>query len=130
MNKRKILVVDDERGFTSMLKLNLEATGSYDVRIENDPQQALPAALQYRPDLVLLDIIMPSLEGPDVAFLLKNNETVRDTPIIFLTATVTKDEVDSQGGKIGGHAFVAKPSSLSVLLGSIEKNLPATSKAD
>jgi len=123
MIKRKILIIDDEKGFTEMLKLNLESTGNYDVRVENDASLAIPTALSFRPDLILLDIIMPSMEGPDVAIEVKNNEHLQDTPIVFLTATVTKEEVDAQEGKIGGHPFVAKPSTLSVLLNSIEENL-------
>lgn len=125
MVKRKIMVVDDEKGFTAMLKLNLESTGQYEVRILNDSSQAVETAVQFKPDLILLDIIMPHYEGPDIAIELKNNMLLKDIPIVFLTATVTKDEVASQGGAIGGHPFVAKPSSLAVLLNSIEKNLSA-----
>ena len=125
MKKRKILVVDDEKGFTAMLSLNLESTGEYEVRVENDPKEALPTALQYKPDLILLDIIMPNMEGPDVAITLKSHKDLKDIPVVFLTATVTKEEVDAQGGRIGGHHFVAKPSRLSDLIYSIEKNLIA-----
>jgi len=123
MNRKRILVVDDERGFTSMLKLNLEATGNYEVDIENEPDQAVRTALECRPDLILLDIIMPSKEGPDVAADIRKDPKLHATPIVFLTATVTKEEVDSQGGVIGGHPFVAKPSNLAVLLHSIETNI-------
>jgi len=123
MKKKKIMIVDDEKGFTSMLKLNLETTNKYEVRIENDPRRAFTSALEFEPDLILLDIVMPSMEGPDVAIELKQNELLRDTPIVFLTATVTKSEVDAQEGNIGGNTFVAKPSNLTVLLESIEKNL-------
>ena len=79
--------------------------------------------LQYRPDLILLDVIMASKEGPDVAIEIKGDPRLKETPIIFLTATVTQQEVDEEGGKIGGQAFVAKPSSLDILLDSIEKNM-------
>jgi len=123
MTKRKILIVDDEKGFTAMLSLNLEATGEYEVKTENDSTHALSAALQYRPDLILLDVIMPSMEGPDVAIAIRNNRSLTGTPIVFLTATVTKDEVESQGGRIGGNSFVAKPSNLETLLSSIEQNI-------
>ncbi len=128
MGRRKILVVDDEKGFTAMLSLNLESTGDYEVRVENNPKSAIPVALQYRPDLILLDIIMPNMEGPDVAIALKKQSELKDIPIVFLTATVTKEEVDAHGGKIGGHHFVAKPSRLSDLIYSIEKNLVAVSE--
>ena len=125
MDKRKILIVDDEKGFTEMLQLNLESTGKYDVRIVNEPQNAVIAALQYQPDLILLDIIMPNMEGPDVAIELKNNPEIKDVPIVFLTATVTRQEVESQNGVIGGRIFVAKPSRLVDLLDSIDKTLNA-----
>ena len=123
MKKRKILIIDDEKGFTAMLSLNLESTGQYEVRIENNPIFAVSAALQFRPDLILLDIIMPSMEGPDVAIEIKSQEELKDIPIVFLTATITKEEVDSQAGHIGGNEFVAKPSRLADLMYSIEKNL-------
>ena len=123
MTKHRILVVDDEKGFTAMLKLNLESTGSYDVRIENDSIHALTSAVQYSPDLILLDVIMPNLEGPDVAFQVRQHPNLKNTPIVFLTATVTKEEIDLQGGNIGGHPFVAKPSTLASLLESIERNI-------
>ncbi|HLF17794.1 MAG TPA: response regulator [Candidatus Omnitrophota bacterium] len=121
--KKKILIIDDEKGFTSMLQLNLESIGEYEVRVENRAEKALEIALQFQPDIILLDVIMPNVEGPDVANIIHTNEGLKDIPIIFLTATVTKDEVDAQNGKIGGHTFVAKPSSLSDLTTSIKRNL-------
>ena len=123
--RKKILVIDDEKGFTAMLSLNLETTGNYEVCVENNPQHALETALHFQPDIVLLDVIMPNAEGPDIAFELKNHPRLRNVPIVFLTATVTQDEVEAQGGKIGGHSFVAKPSNFNVLLDSIERNTAA-----
>lgn len=119
--KRKILVVDDEKGFSDMLKLNLESTGDYDVLTLNDPTQALAMAQKHTPDVILLDVIMPKLEGPDVAFLIHEDERLKKIPIIFLTSTVTEEEVEEQNGIIGGHPFVAKPSSLARLVEAIEK---------
>ena len=123
MNKRKILIVDDEKEFSEMVRLNLESTGKYEVSIETDATNALLAALQYRPDLILLDVIMAGKEGPDVAIEIKRDPRLKDTPIVFLTATVTQQEVDSEGGRIGGQSFVAKPSELDILLNSIERNM-------
>lgn len=123
MSRKKILVVDDEKGFSAMLKLNLESSGKYDVLIENESQKAIQAAIQFRPDLILLDVIMPYKEGPDVASELRDHASLYETPIVFLTATVTKEEVLQQGGRIGGHPFVAKPSHFSDLLQSIERNI-------
>ena len=121
--KKRILIVDDEKGFTSMLQLNLESMGEYEVRVENRPEHALQTALQFLPHIILLDVIMPNVEGPDVANIFHTSKELKEVPIIFLTATITKDEVDAQSGRIGGHCFVAKPSSLSDLTSSIKRNL-------
>ena len=121
--KKKILIIDDEKGFTSMLQLNLESMGEYEVRVENSSERVVQVAIQFQPDIILLDVIMPKFEGPDVVHEIRSNEILKNIPVIFLTATVTKDEVDAQGGKIGGHPFVAKPSSLDVLIASIRLNL-------
>jgi CheY-like chemotaxis protein len=123
MIKRRILIVDDEKSFSEILRLNLESTGKYDVCVENDANNALFAVLQHRPDLVLLDVIMASKEGPDIAVEIKGDPRLKQTPIVFLTATVTQKEVEAGGGRIGGQAFVAKPSSLDFLLDSIERNM-------
>ncbi|HQP10861.1 MAG TPA: response regulator [Candidatus Omnitrophota bacterium] len=125
MVKRKILIVDDEENFCDILRLNLESTGKYEVCVENDANNALFAVLHHRPDLVLLDVIMAGKEGPDIAIEIKRDPRLKETPIVFLTATVTQQEVEAEGGRIGGQAFVAKPSSLDVLLDSIERNLVA-----
>lgn len=117
---KKILVIDDERGFTEMVKLNLEMTGRYEVCIENIPTRALESVLEYRPDIILLDVIMPELEGPDIVYLIRNTEKVSRIPIIFLTATITRAEAAEQS-IVGGHAFLAKPCSIGELIETIEK---------
>ena len=121
--RKKILIIDDEIGFTEVAKLNLEETGSYEVMIENRGSQGLAAARQYKPDIILLDIIMPDMDGGQVANQMKADEATRDIPIIFLTAAVTGTEVDSRGGLIGGHPFIAKPGSLEELIYCIEEQL-------
>ena len=119
--KKKVMVVDDERGFTRMVKLNLETTGHYEVRIQNNPQDALSTAIEFKPDVILLDVIMPELEGPDIVYQFKNHELLRNIPVIFITANITKEEVDAQEGYIGGHAFLAKPGTIDELIACIEK---------
>ena len=125
MNKRKILIVDDEQGFSEMVKLSLESTNRYEVKIEIDSSNALFTARKYLPDLILLDVIMAKMEGPDVASAIRKDPTLKEIPTIFLTATVTKKEVDEGNGMIGGHPFVAKPSSLDTLLDAIDRNMMA-----
>ena len=123
MRKKKILVVDDEKNFTDMVKLNLELSGQFQVLVENDPTQAVQVASVFRPDLILLDVIMPHIEGPDVLFVLRQNDLTTAIPVVFLTATVTRDEVQAGQGKIGGHSFLPKPCSLSELMKCIEDEL-------
>ena len=123
ISKRKILIIDDERGFCEIVKLNLEATQLFDVEMETDSCKARQAALHFRPDLILLDVIMANKEGPDVIVDLKESPFLKDIPIVFLTATVTPQEAAMENGVIGGRPFVAKPSSLEILLKAIEKNL-------
>src|ERR1043166_7887559 len=100
MAKKRILLVDDEKSLTSLLKLNLEETGQYEVRVENWPEDALDATRQFKPDLILLDIIMPRLPGGNVAAQIKADPEVDDTPIVFLTAAVRKEQVEDHDGII------------------------------
>ena len=123
MRKAKVLIIDDERGFTEMVKLNLEVTGRYRVFIENDSEFALDTVIRTQPDIILLDVIMPHREGPDVVFQLRNHPLSRDIPVVFLTATITKEEAASGCGLVGGHVFLAKPSSVEELIAAIERNL-------
>ncbi len=123
MDRKRILTIDDEVNFTKLLKLNLEQTGKYQVQTENRGAQGIVAAKAFKPDLILLDIVMPDMEGPDVAVQLKSDESVKDIPIVFLTAVVTKEEAGVQGETIGGHPFIAKTASLEDLIECIERNL-------
>lgn len=123
MSKKKILIVDDEKQFTHLVKLNLEATEKYDVRVENNGLNGLAAVKEFKPDLILLDILMPDIAGSEVAYQLKNEKETKNIPVVFLTAIATKAEVHRQGNIIGGHPFVAKPVSEEELIDVIEKNL-------
>ena len=122
-HQRKILVIDDEVNFTRLLKINLETTERYLVQVENDPKLALPAALDFRPDLVLMDVMMPGLDGGDLATRFSTHAELRRIPIVFLTATVRHAEVDDHAGNIGGMKFLAKPVDLSELVCCLEEQL-------
>jgi DNA-binding response OmpR family regulator len=121
--KKRILVVDDEPSVTRSLKLNLESSGGYEVRTENDGTNALVAARSFRPDLILLDVVMPDIDGGDVATKLQADPLLHDTPIIFLTAIVTNEETKGRGALIGTCVFLAKPVDLAELKKTIEGNL-------
>lgn len=120
--KHKILIIDDEAGFTKMVKLNLEASGKYEVVIENNSSRALATAILTQPDLILLDIIMPGVEGGEVKNILQNHYYTSRIPVIFLTATIRKEEA-AQSGRAGGHTFMAKPTSIQELTVCIDSQL-------
>src|SRR5437867_391881 len=92
MDKKRILIVDDEADFNLLVKLNLEATGHYEVKSETHPERALPAARQFQPHLILLDVMMPQLNGGEVASRLRAEPGLDRIPILFLTAMVTDDK--------------------------------------
>ena len=119
--KKKILLVDDEKSFTSLLKLNLEDTGNYEVRVENWAEDAYSTARQFKPDLVLLDIIMPRMPGGNVAAQLKEDPELKDIPIVFLTAAVRKHQVEENEGIICDHPCLAKPATVETVIEAIEK---------
>jgi CheY-like chemotaxis protein len=122
--KPRILIVDDNRDFTYSAKVALERTGRYFVWEENEPARAHQTAQLVKPDLILLDIAMPETDGGEVAARIESDPTMHRTPIIFLTALVTKAETRS-GLQIQGHPFLAKPISIPELVAGIERHLPA-----
>lgn len=123
MAKTRILLVDDEKSFTNLLKLNLEETGNYDVRVENWAEDALNAAKQFRPDIILLDIVMPRLPGGNVAAMIKETPELRDTPIVFLTAAVRRHQVEENDGIICDFPCIAKPATVDMVVETIEKHV-------
>ncbi len=120
---KRILVVDDEPSITRLLKLNLERTGDYLVRTENSSKAAPAAAEEFHPDLILLDVMMPGLDGGNPAAVLQANPATRDVPIVFLTAAVTREEVRTRHGLIGGLPFLAKPVNLQEVLTCLQHHL-------
>ena len=123
MEKKRILLVDDEKSFTNLLKLNLEDTGAYEVRVENWAEDAYAAAKEFKPDLVLLDIIMPRMPGGNVAAQIKADEDLKDTPMVFLTAAVRRHQVEENEGIICDLPCLAKPASAEEVIAMIEKHL-------
>ena len=120
---KKILIVDDEAGFTRLMKLTLQKTGEYEVTEENDGARAWETARRVRPDLILMDIVMPKVDGGDAAARIQKDPELAGVPIVFLTAIVSKKEA-LPGGQIGGFPFLSKPVSLDDLIACIEEHLP------
>jgi len=124
--KRRILIVDDDANSTHLVKILLERSGPYLVLEENDSAKADQTAHNFKPDVILLDIVMPEIDGGELATQIEADRELHDTPIIFLTALVTHSEANS-GLQIQGHPLVAKPISIPELIDAIEKHLPARS---
>ncbi|HJY53271.1 MAG TPA: response regulator [Candidatus Udaeobacter sp.] len=122
--KRRILIVDDDPNSSHLIKILLEKVGRYVVLEENDAANARHTAQNFRPDLILLDIMMPQADGGDIAAQIDADPGLQKTPIIFLTALVTKAEAKA-GLYIQGHPVVAKPVNIPELINTIEENLPA-----
>ena len=122
MKKKKLLVVDDEAGFTRLLKLVFR---NYEVQEVNDPTKAVEVALRFHPDLILLDVIMPALDGGNLAAAFKADARLKQIPIIFLTAVVSPTEAGEKPKNIGGYPFLSKPVSPEALELCIAENLAA-----
>ncbi len=123
MARKKILVVDDEASLTRMLRRNLEATGKYEVREENSGVHAYKTAREFQPSMIILDVMMPDMDGGDVAAKIQDDENLKHIPIVFLTAILKKEEAGSTGSDIGGRTFLAKPVKVDDLIACIENHL-------
>jgi CheY-like chemotaxis protein len=122
--QRRILIVDDDQESTHLIKILLEKIGRYFVLEENDAAKAHQSARNFGPDLILLDIMMPQRDGGDIAAEIDADPGLQRTPIVFLTAMVTKAEAKA-GLQIQGHPVLAKPINIPELINRIEENLPA-----
>ena len=110
MGKKKILIIDDEANFTKLIKLNLELTGQYEVRTENNGLLGLAAAKEFKPDLILLDIAIPGMNGYEIASAIRDDKTLKDVSIIFMTGK----ELDSRSlqervAELGAYCYLEKP---------------------
>lgn len=122
MNQKRVLLVDDEKGFTHLLKLTLEKTGRYMVKEENDGTQAWLTARSFKPDIVFLDIVMPKVDGGDVAQKITGDPTLGNVKVVFMTAIVSEKE--STNETIGGFPFLSKPVSFDAVVAAIERAVP------
>jgi len=121
-NKPRILIVDDNPRFSHSARLILQESGQYVVCEENDAASAVETARSFRPDLILLDLVMPQLDGAEVAAQVESDWALHGVPIVFVTGLVTRDEARN-GQRIDGHRVVSKPVSSFDLLGAVEESL-------
>jgi DNA-binding response OmpR family regulator len=129
MTKTKVLIVDDDVAASRLLALGLEKTGSFQVKVENVATRAHNCAREFKPAVILLDVCMPDADGGDVAFHIHNDDSLRTTPIIFLTSLVSGRETNVDSVSRGGYEFLSKPASLAKVVECIDRHLGRGSNA-
>jgi two-component system, OmpR family, response regulator len=122
------LIVDNNAQFADRARLLLEATGHYIACAVNDPRRALEAACSFRPDFVLLDLIMPEADGTEVAAEITSDWMLHSVPIVFVTSLITPEEA-RDARRINGHHISAKPHTAAELLRVVEESLPRCAEA-
>jgi DNA-binding response OmpR family regulator len=114
---KKILIVDDEPDLLKVLEIRLKNTG-YEVFIGADGREALDLARQIMPDLIILDLYLPVKNGDEVAEILKNDEKLKQIPIILISATT--EALSERAKECGANVFLTKPFEAQELLAKIE----------
>jgi len=109
MTTFRILVVDDDQRLTALIRKMLESSGEYEVLEENRSHQVLPAALQFLPDVILMDVAMPGKDGGEIANEIRACQELRNTSILFLTALISKADTGSKTIMRGANEYMAKP---------------------
>ncbi|AEN74572.1 two component transcriptional regulator, winged helix family [Rhodothermus marinus SG0.5JP17-172] len=110
----RVLIVDDEDDILALLAYNFKREG-FEVELARDGVEALETAARWQPDVIILDIMMPNMDGIEVCRRIRRDARLRTTPILMLTAR-TEEEDQIQGLEIGADMYVGKPVSVPVLL--------------
>jgi len=121
---RRILIADDEPNIVTSLEF-LMRSSDYDVRVARNGEEALRLAESFRPDLVLLDVMMPLRSGFDVCQKIRENPVLRGMKIVMLTAK-GRDAERNRGVDLGANAYVTKPFSTKELMSTVRGLLPRT----
>jgi len=117
---KTLLIVDDDEDLLNFLKRKLGKSGRYRIVTTSKGSEALSLARQEAPDLVVLDIDMPDMDGGDVAKALAADKDTRQTPVLFLSSIVTEEEVQASGGIIGGYNMASKKGTIVELVDRIK----------
>ena len=117
----RVLIVDDDQVIQQLLEVNLELEG-YEIAKASDGEQALEKVRAFDPDLVLLDVMMPKVDGREVCRRIKADPTTAHVPVIFLSARAQDMDVSS-GLELGASAYITKPFDPVELLDTVAKVL-------
>lgn len=121
MRKEEVLIVDDDIITQNMLKSALGQAG-YRFAVASNGREAIQLATERKPGVIILDIMMPDLDGGEVAEILRKSEKTKDIPIIFLSSLISKAE-EKYGGRKDIVSFLSKPYSRQILLNEVRKYL-------
>ena len=121
VGRKKILIVDDEPAILIVSRRRLEANG-YEVVTAASGKEGIEKAVTCKPDLVLLDIIMPGLDGYEVCRRLKSSEKTREIPVIIFTASSPRDDSGEKAIEFGAVGYLTKPFESDDLLSIIERS--------
>ena len=116
---QKVLVVDDEEPIQELLKYNLEKSG-YDVKTASDGFKAVDIAKKFHPDLVLLDIMMPDVDGYEICRHIKKTEKLKHIHVAFMSAK-TKEADIQKGYDLGASLYITKPFSTRELIKQVKE---------
>ena len=119
----KVLIIDDDEDYSSLLVSALALHVDYEFCVENDSRLAVATARTFVPDIVLLDVDMPELDGGEIHALFKADSALKDVPVIFLTSMVLQSEVDEHHGLIGGSFYISKSAGTARLISTIAEHL-------
>lgn len=108
MTSRRVLIVDDEEDIRSVAEMSLEMIGGYEVLQASSGQEALATAVAEQPDAILLDVMMPLMDGPSTFRALQEQERTRDIPVVLLTAKVQAGDIRALEA-LGVTAVLTKP---------------------
>ncbi len=121
MDKKRILIIDDEAQMVQMVQMRLEAVG-YEVIKAHDGQTGLEMAKQENPDLIILDVMMPKMDGYKVCGLLKADARYNKIPIIMFTARAQESDKELSED-VGANAYINKPLNAEDMMNKIKKLL-------
>ena len=119
MSKKKILIVEDEESLLKLESILLTSRG-YEVKGVADGQAALDAVATMKPDLILLDIMLPEIDGFEVCRQIKLNEATKHIPIIMLTAKKSREDM-ARGEQVGADWYITKPFKSAMVIETIQR---------
>ncbi|MBU2103332.1 MAG: response regulator [Candidatus Omnitrophica bacterium] len=122
MGKRKVMVIDDEENFLKIIKLNLEGTGQYEVLALSNAENILDELHRFKPDIIFLDLLMPSIGGIEICEELNRDALGSKTPIIIVSG-LDKEQDKLKAYKLGVIDYLNKPIDLKTMLNVIDKAL-------